>query len=66
MQELTGNQGKASAFYLKLDDPANADAVVTEIKAVPGMQTYVTHSMQEYLSMMTPDNIPHCRSLLRL
>ncbi len=58
MQELTGNQGKASAFYLKLDDPANADAVVAEIKSVPGMQTYVVHSMQEYLSMMTPDNIP--------
>src|SRR5689334_12635755 len=44
LQELTGNAGKASAFYLQLDNPANADLVVTEIKAVQGMQTYVVHS----------------------
>ena len=29
-------QGKASVFYVKLDDPANADAVVQEVKSVPG------------------------------
>jgi hypothetical protein len=28
-------------MYLKLDDPANADAVVDEIKHVPGMERYV-------------------------
>ena len=58
LQDLSGARGKASAFYLKLDDPANADQVVEEIKNVPGMQTYVVHSMREYLSMMTPSNIP--------
>ena len=30
-------------FYLKLDDPANADAVVNEIKQVPGMERYVAY-----------------------
>jgi putative ABC transport system permease protein len=58
LQELTGAQGKASAFYVKADSPANADAVVSEIKDVPGMSTYIIHSMPEYLSMMTPDNYP--------
>jgi putative ABC transport system permease protein len=58
LQDLTGAQGKASAFYMKLDDPNNADAVVAEIKDVPGMQQYMVRSMREYLSMMTANNIP--------
>src|SRR6516225_10050624 len=53
MQDLIGAQDKASIFYLKLDNPANADDVVNEIKAVPGMQNYVATSMAYYLSMMT-------------
>ncbi len=36
LQDLIGGQGKASVFYVKLDDPANADAVVQEVKSVPG------------------------------
>ena len=58
LQELIGAAGKASAFYVKLDNPANADAVVKEIRTVPGMQTYAIRSMREYLSMMTPANLP--------
>ena len=41
LQDLNGSKDKASVFYLKLDDPANADAVVNEIKQVPGMERYV-------------------------
>jgi len=58
LQDLMGAQGKASAFYLKLDDPRNADAVVDEIKNVPGMGQYKVWSMRQYLSMMTANNIP--------
>ena len=58
LQDLIGAQGKASIFYVKLDDPANAPAVVKEIRKVPGMEQYVVRSMREYLSMMTPGNIP--------
>ena len=58
LQDLIGAQGKASVFYLKLDDPGNADAVVDEIKQVPGMEKYVASSMAYYLSMMTPSNYP--------
>jgi putative ABC transport system permease protein len=58
LQDLIGAQGKASLFYLKLDDPGNADAVVEEIKQVPGMEKYVASSMAYYLSMMTPSNYP--------
>jgi len=58
LQDLNGAKDKASIFYLKLDDPANADAVVDEIKKVPGMERYVAASMATYLSMMTPANYP--------
>jgi putative ABC transport system permease protein len=58
LQELIGAQGKASIFYLKLDDPGNADTVVSEIKNVRGMSTYVAASMAYYLSMMTTSRYP--------
>jgi putative ABC transport system permease protein len=58
LQDLIGAKDKASIFYLKLDDPNNADAVVDEIKHVPGMEKYVATSMAYYLSMMTPSNYP--------
>ena len=58
MQDLIGADGKASIFYLKLDDPRNADAVVDEIRGVPGMERYVATSMSYYLSMMTTSRYP--------
>jgi len=58
LQDLIGAQNKASAFYLKLDNPNNADVVIKEIKSVPGMGDYVIRSTREYLSMMTPSALP--------
>jgi putative ABC transport system permease protein len=58
MQDLKGDEGRCSVFYVKLDNPANIDAVTTAIKDTPGMGQYAVRSMQEYLSMMTPDNLP--------
>ena len=66
MQDLMGAENKASQMYLKLDDPANADAVVDEIKHVPGMQTYISSSMATYLSMMTPTKYPYLSTFLRV
>jgi len=58
LQDLTSAEGRASVFYLKLDDLANAKQVENAIQAIPGMQSYSVRSMQEYLSMMTPDKLP--------
>ncbi len=66
MQDLIGAPGHASVFYIKLDDPANVDAVVNEIKDVPGMENYAVRSMQEYLSMMTPENLPGFETSIRI
>src|SRR5208283_375354 len=58
LQDLVGARDKATIFYLKLDDPAGVDAVIDEIKAVPGMEHYVATSMAAYLAMMTAGNYP--------
>jgi putative ABC transport system permease protein len=66
LQDLIGAQGKASIFYLKLDNPDNAEAVVNEIKHIPGMERYVATSMAYYLSMLTPSNIPGLSSVINV
>ncbi len=64
LQEWTGNPGKTSVFYLKLDDPSNAKEVVSEINSVPGLQNYKVTSMREYLSLFTASNLPGLRQFL--
>jgi putative ABC transport system permease protein len=58
MQDLVSAEGRASVFYVKLDDPANADVVTKAIQEKSGMEKYSVRSMREYLSLMTPDNLP--------
>jgi putative ABC transport system permease protein len=66
LQDLNGSKDKASIFYLKLDDPANAETVVNEIKQVPGMERHVASSMNYYLSMLTPKNYPGLGTFLNV
>jgi putative ABC transport system permease protein len=58
LQDWTGSQGKASIFYVKLDDPKNVSAVQDEIHQTPGMQDYLVRSMAEYMTMMSASNLP--------
>lgn len=59
-QKLTGavDPPKTTAFYIKADGRADTQTVVGEIKNIPNMGIYKIYSMHEYLSMLTPDNIP--------
>jgi len=66
MQDLIGAPDHASVFYVKLDDPRYVDTVVNEIQQVPGMENYSVRSMQEYLSMMTPENLPGFATAIRI
>jgi putative ABC transport system permease protein len=66
LQDLLGAKDKASIFYLKLDNPANSETVVDEIKKVPGMERYVAASMATYLSMMTPSHYPGLSSFINV
>jgi len=58
MQELVGSEGKVSMFYVKIDSPENANAVVAAVKQIPGMDQYVARSLTEYASLMTVSNMP--------
>jgi putative ABC transport system permease protein len=66
MQDLIGTPGHASVFYVKADAPGNVDMVVDEIKHVPGMENYSVLSMQEWQSMMTPENLPGFTTAIRV
>ena len=58
LQELIGAQGKASVFYIKTDRPENADVVLQEVKAIPGMSQYTAHTLQQWLTLMSAGNVP--------
>ena len=47
MDQLIGAPGKASIFYLKVDDPANDQTVINEIHSTPGLADYPVQSTQE-------------------
>jgi putative ABC transport system permease protein len=64
LQDLIGAKDKASVFYVKLDDPANANLVVDEVKKQPGMEKYTVLSTPDYLSMMTPSHLPGFRPFI--
>ncbi|HEY6349751.1 MAG TPA: FtsX-like permease family protein [Candidatus Angelobacter sp.] len=66
MQDLIGAEGKASMFYVKLDDPGNADAVAEQIKELPGMSNYSVMSMREWLSLMTPERVPGLSAFIKV
>ncbi len=58
MGDLMGAQGRASVFYIKSDDPANDQAIIDEIHSTRGLEGFPVQTMQEWLSQMTPQNLP--------
>jgi putative ABC transport system permease protein len=66
VQELVGAEGKASIFYVKLDDKKNAEVVVHHIKSIPGMETYSVLSLEAWLSLMSPDNLPGFSAFIKV
>ena len=66
MGELIGAEGKASTFYLKLDDPENAALVTQEIHATRGLADYQVMTMEEWYSLLTPDHIPALNIAMRV
>jgi len=59
MGQLTGTEGKATAFYLRTEDsPKYEDDVKKAILAIPGMETYTVLKTVEYLDMVTPARLP--------
>jgi putative ABC transport system permease protein len=55
---LMGTPDNASIFYLKSDDLKNQELIRQEIHAVPGLGNYQVQTIQEWMSLMTPDHLP--------
>jgi putative ABC transport system permease protein len=64
LQGLSGNTGKISQIYLKLDDPANTAAVVQYLKSIPALEDWPIYSTADYISLMNVNNIPALREFL--
>ena len=56
LQDLTNQPDKLSQIYLKVDNPANADAVVAELKKL--LPDYSIYTRQSWESLISVDNIP--------
>lgn len=68
LQQLVGSEGKASIFYVKLDDPSDelVQQVIRAIRQIPGASEFQVRSMHEWISLMTPANLPGFATVVKL
>ena len=64
LQEFTGNTGKLSQIYIKLDDPKLTDATVKSLKAQ--MKDYQIYGIEELTSLISIDSIPALRPFINV
>jgi putative ABC transport system permease protein len=57
-QDMTGQEGKASLFYIKLNDPEQVQAVSDRIRQLPGMADYKVTPMKKYAELFMSNNMP--------
>jgi len=57
LQDLTGNTGKISQIFVKVDAHANIPAVIRELKAPDFLPDYNIYAMDEFVSMFTVENV---------
>ena len=64
VQDLDATSGKVAQIYLKLDDPANTNAVIADVEQLlPGYKVY---GLEELVSLTSADNVPFLRPLLNV
>ncbi len=56
LQDLTANTGKISMIYVKLDNPALIDQVVSQLRGA--LTGYRINSMEEFTSLYSVSNVP--------
>jgi putative ABC transport system permease protein len=55
---LMGSPDNASVFYIRSDSMKNQELIRQEIKATPGLGNYQVQTIQEWMSLMTPEHLP--------
>jgi putative ABC transport system permease protein len=64
---MENNPGKASAFYIRTEDPPKyQDAVHKEILATDGLQDWSVQTIEELLASLTPEHLPGFNIALRV
>jgi len=58
LDNLIGQPGHASLFYIRSDDVKNEDLIKEEIAKTPGLEQYKVQTIQQWMSLMTPENLP--------
>ncbi len=58
LDKLLGTPDHASLFYIRTDNPKNEDLVKKEIENTPGLEKYKVQTIQQWMSLMTPQNLP--------
>jgi len=56
LQEKYSSIGKVTVILVKVDEPANAQAVIDEVQAK--LPDYKVYSVEEYTSLLAPNNVP--------
>lgn len=64
VQDLTGNTGRVSLIYLKVDKPASIDPVVASLRKQ--FEGYPIYPMAEYLSAISVENVPALNSFIHV
>ena len=63
---LMGTPENASIFYIRSDNPKNDQTIIHEILATPGLESYHVQTLQEWMSLMTPEHLPGFNIALRV
>jgi putative ABC transport system permease protein len=63
---LLGTPDNASLFYIRSDEIKNQELIRQEIGSTPGLQAYVVQTMQEWMSLMTPEHLPGFNTALKV
>jgi putative ABC transport system permease protein len=62
LQALTGNPGRLSQIYVKVDDPVRAQLVVDQLRGT--MQGYFIYTMEEFTSLLTINSVGLLRDFI--
>jgi putative ABC transport system permease protein len=60
LRERNGNSGNVNQIYIKVDDPANIQATIDQLKSPTGgrLEDYPIISMKEFTSLLNVNNVP--------
>ena len=64
LQDLFSGNGKVSAIYVKLDNPANTNAVKEDL--LKELSTYKVDSIEDFVSLFSTNSVPYIEAFTRV